>query len=106
MQEAINTGKFKWCFTDIDLGSAEDGLIAVAEEDNALQGIMKGDYYGYPIDEIRAVTNQMSLILGEPLCPEIVVLPATNGGSFEDYLAGLEQNKCYATNAVWFRYVL
>ena len=80
LAKIISTGKFKWCLPEADLCPDNDesciknGFVGVAEEDNELQGIAEGDYYGYIIDKFNALTITMGKILHVPLKPKIVVI--------------------------------
>ena len=103
LAEAIDTGKFIWCFTEYDLGPASEGLIDVALEDNFLQGVKAGEYFGFSVDLVNSLTNTMSMILGKPLCPELYFKAATEKGIFYDTVDAMEANLCYATTAQWYR---
>ena len=110
LAKIISTGKFKWCLPEADLCPDNDesciknGFVGVAEEDNELQGIAKGDYYGNIIDTFNALTITMGKILHVPLKPKIVVIKSTDEGRFQEMTDALASNKCYATQDNWYRH--
>ena len=120
LAKIIKTGKFKWCIHETRFCSAESlpgwannaddcvkaglGLTGIAENDNELQGIAKGDYYGTPIDMFKALTITMGKILHVPLQPKFVVIKATGKGTFEDLVDALANDQCYATSDNWYRH--
>jgi hypothetical protein len=82
----------------------KNGYIGIAEEDNELQGVSKGDYYGTPIDRFNALTIAMGKILHVPLKPKFVVIEETGKGIFDDTANALASNECYATYNHWYRH--
>ena len=110
LAKIVSAGKFKWCLPEADLCPNNDdecikrGYTGVAEEDNELQGISKGNYYGSTIDAFNALTITMGKILHVPLKPKFVVVEETDKGKFQDLVDALASNECYATYDQWYRH--
>lgn len=110
LAKIVTTGKFKWCILGSDLCPNNDeaciknGYVGVAEEDNELQGIVKGDYYGSPIDKFNALTITMGKILQVPLKPKFVVIDDEGKDFFVELTNALASNKCYASEDYLFRH--
>jgi len=110
LAKIISTGKLKWCVPEALLcpnnedACVKNGYTGVAERDNELQGISKGDYYGITIDRMNALTIAMGKILHVPLKPKLVVIDGTDKGIFNDVTGALASNECYATGSPWHRH--
>lgn len=110
LAKIVTTGKFKWCILGSDLcpnneeSCVKNGYVGIAEEDNELQGIAKGDYYGSTIDKFNALTITMGKILQVPLKPKFVVIDDDEKDFFVELTKALASNKCYASDDYLFRH--
>ncbi|CAB9518924.1 expressed unknown protein (Partial), partial [Seminavis robusta] len=102
LAKAMGEGTFKWCLPELAIGSPDANYVAVAEEDNPLQGISTGDYWGVWIDTSNSITIAMSKILHRPLSAEFVLVPNVNGW-MDDLTEALTNGDCYAVPDIFFR---